>query len=103
MTHAGFLRDPIIEIGKLTDTLQQLLFSENPTTEMITDTVEKLYLVVRVVRESGYQHYQACMRTFGDMKRNSGAKPIETRIKELKTVYRGFGPGGGLPGCRRAV
>ncbi len=90
LTHAGFLRDQVIEIGKLTDALQQLLFSENPATEMITDTVDNLYLVVREVRESGFQHYQACMRTFGDMKRNSGAKSIETRIQELKTVYRRY-------------
>lgn len=90
LTHAGFLRDQIFEIGKLTDTLQQLLFSETPEMDPIIDTVDKLYLVVREVRESGYQHYQACMRTFGDMKRNSAEKPIDVRIEELKTVHRRY-------------
>jgi hypothetical protein len=90
LTHAGFLKDQIFEIGKLTDILQQLLFSETPEIELIADTVDKLYLVVREVRESGYQHYQACMRAFGDMKRNSGQKPIDVRIDELKTVHRRY-------------
>ena len=90
LTHAGFLRDQIVEIGKLTDLLQQHLFAEAPAVEMIADTVDKIYLVVREVRESGYQHYQACMRTFGDMKRNSDAKGIEERINELKTVHRRY-------------
>lgn len=90
LTHADFLRDQIFEIGKLTDTLQQQLFAEEPVLEMIADTVDKLYLAVRQVRESGYQHYQACMRAFGDMKRNSAAKPIDERIMQLKTVHRRY-------------
>ncbi|MBA3030251.1 MAG: hypothetical protein FP816_15770 [Desulfobacteraceae bacterium] len=90
LTHAGFLRDQIFEIGKLTDTLQQLLFAELPEMDGIIDTVDKIYLVVREVRESGYQHYQACMRAFGDMKRNSGERPIDVRIEELKTVHRRY-------------
>jgi hypothetical protein len=90
LTHAGFLRDQIFEIGKLTDILQQLLFSETPEIDGVIDTVDKLYLVVREVRESGYQHYQACMRAFGDMKRNSAEKPIDVRIEELKTVHRRY-------------
>ncbi len=90
LTHAGFLRDQIFEIGKLTDTLQQLLYAETPEMDVIIDTVDKLYLVVREVRESGYQHYQACMRAFGDMKRNSAEKPIDVRIEELKTVHRRY-------------
>jgi hypothetical protein len=90
LTHADFLRDQIYGIGKLTDTLQQQLFSEKPSLEQIADTVDKLYLAVREVRESGYQHYQACMRAFGDMKRNSAAKPIEARILDLKTVHRRY-------------
>ena len=90
LTHADFLRDQIFEIGKLTDTLQQLLFSETMEMDLIIDTVDKLYLVVREVRESGYQHYQACMRAFGDMKRNSAEKPIDIRIEELRTVHRRY-------------
>lgn len=90
LTHADFLRDQIFDIGKLTDTLQQHLFAEEPVLETIADTVDKLYLAVRQVRESGYQHYQACMRAFGDMKRNSAAKPIDERIMQLKTVHRRY-------------
>lgn len=90
LTHAGFLRDQIFEIGKLTDTLQQLLYSETPEVDVIIDTIDKLYLVVREVRESGYQHYQACMRAFGDMKRNSAERLIDVRIDELKTVHRRY-------------
>jgi len=90
LTHAGFLRDQIFEIGKLTDTLQQFLYTETPEMDVIIDTVDNLYLVVREVRESGYQHYQACMRAFGDMKRNSAEKPIDMRIEELKTVHRHY-------------
>jgi hypothetical protein len=90
LTHADFLRDQIFEIGNLTDTLQQQLFAEEPALEAIADTIDKLYLAVRQVRESGYQHYQACMRAFGDMKRNSGAAPIDARIIQLKTVHRRY-------------
>ena len=90
LTHAGFLRDQIFEIGKLTDTLQQFLYAETLEMDDIIDTVDKLYLVVREVRESGYQHYQACMRAFGDMKRNSSEKRIDVRIEELKTVHRRY-------------
>jgi hypothetical protein len=84
------LRDQIYEIGKLTDGLQQHLFAAEPMLEVITDTVDKLYLVVREVRESGYQHYQACMRAFGDMKRNTAAIRIDERIDELRTVHRRY-------------
>ena len=90
LTHADFLRDQIFEIGNLTDTMQQQLFAEEPALEVVADTIEKLYLAVRQVRESGYQHYQACMRAFGDMKRNSGAAPIDARIVQLKTVHRRY-------------
>lgn len=90
LTHADFLRDQIYEIGKLTDGLQQHLFAAEPILEVITDTVDKLYLVVREVRESGYQHYQACMRAFGDMKRNTAAIRIDERIDELRTVHRRY-------------
>lgn len=90
LTHADFLRDQIFDIGKLTDALQQQLFAEEPVLETIADTVDKLYLAVRQVRESGYQHYQACMRAFGDMKRNSEAMPIDERIMQLKTVHRRY-------------
>lgn len=90
LTHADFLKDQIFEIGNLTDALQQALFADQPMPELIADTVDKLYLVVRQVRESGYQHYQACMRAFGDMKRNSAAKRIDARIDDLKTVNRRY-------------
>ncbi len=90
LTHADFLKDQIFEIGNLTDILQQALFADQLVPELVADTVDKLYLVVRQVRESGYQHYQACMRAFGDMKRNSGAKRIDQRIAELKTVNRRY-------------
>lgn len=90
LTHADFLRDRIFEIGNLTDTLQQHLFADELAPETIADTVDKIYLVVREVRESGYQHYQACMRAFGDMKRNDAAKRIDERIDALKTVHRRY-------------
>ena len=90
LTHAEFLKDQIVDIGNLTDALQQALFADPPEPERIADTVDKLYLVVRQVRESGYQHYQACMRAFGDMKRNSEGKRIDQRIEDLKTVNRRY-------------
>jgi len=90
LTNADFLRDQIYEIGKLTDVLQQHLFATEPMLEVIADTVDKLYLVVRDVREGGHQHYQACMRAFGEMKRNTTAKRIDERIDELKTVHRRY-------------
>jgi hypothetical protein len=90
LTHADFLRDQIFEIGNLTDTLQKQLYAQETVLESIADTVDKLYLSVRQVRESGYQHYQACMRAFGDMKRNSRAAPIDERIIKLKTIHRRY-------------
>ena len=90
LTHADFLRDQIYEIGTLTDLLQQQLFAEEPVVAQVADTVDKLYLAVRDVRESGYQHYQACMRAFGDMKRNDAGRPIDARIESLRTVHRRY-------------
>lgn len=90
LTHAGFLAERIHKIGKLTDELQRQLFKDEVSREMITDTVDGLYLLVREVREAGSHHYIACMRRFGDMKRSGEGKAVEQRLEELEKVQRRY-------------
>lgn len=88
LTNASFLRDQIVEISRLTDELQKLLFAESRDREAILDRIDDLYRLVREVREAGDSHYVACMRLFGDLKRDSDHKTIEQRLDELETIQR---------------
>jgi hypothetical protein len=88
LTSSKFLRDTITEITKLTDKLQRDLFAEEKSKEAILDTLEDLYYLVRNVREAGYNHYLACMRLFGEMKRTSESKSIDQRLAEVETLQR---------------
>lgn len=88
LTSASFLRDQILAIAQLTDVLQQHLVAEEKQPELMLDTLDDLYRLVREVREAGAGHYIACMRLFGDMKRTGDIKSIEQRITELQTAQR---------------
>ncbi len=88
LTNASFLRDQIVEISRLTDELQTLLFAETDDREAILDRIDDLYRLVREVREAGDSHYVACMRMFGDLKRDSDVKTIEQRLAELEIIQR---------------
>lgn len=88
LTSATFLRDQILSIAQLTDTLQQHLMAEEKQPELLLDTLDDLYRLVREVREAGDGHYIACMRLFGDMKRTGDVKSVEQRITELQTAQR---------------
>jgi hypothetical protein len=88
LTNAKFLKDQIVEIARLTDQLQTLLFADEKDREAILDRVDDLYRLVREVREAGESHYIACMRLFGDLKRASDAKKVEQRLAELETIQR---------------
>lgn len=88
LTNAKFLKDQIIEIARLTDELQKLLFAEDKDREVILDKVDALYRLVREVREAGESHYVACMRLFGDLKRMGDTKKVEERLAELETIQR---------------
>jgi hypothetical protein len=88
LTSATFLREQIVAIARLTDRLQQYLVAEEKHPELILDTVDDLYRLIRQVREAGDSHYMACMRLFGDMKRTGDAKTIDQRIKDLRTAQR---------------
>lgn len=88
LTNAKFLKDQIIEIARLTDELQKLLYSEEKEREAILDRVDDLYRLVREVREAGASHYLACMRLFGDLKRSGDSHKVEERLAELETIQR---------------
>jgi len=88
LTSATFLRDQIITIAKLTDVLQQYLVADEQQPQLILDTLDDLYRLVREVREAGDGHYMACMRLFGNMKRTGDTQPIDQRIQELQTAQR---------------
>ena len=88
LTNAKFLMDQNIEIARLTDQLQTLLFADEKDREAILDRVDDLYRLVREVREAGESHYIACMRLFGDLKRASDARKVEQRLAELETIQR---------------
>ncbi len=88
LANAKFLRDQILEITRLTDDLQQELFAAEKNKTTILDKVDELYRLVRNVREVGTDHYLACMRLFGDMKRTGDTKTVEQRMEELETVQR---------------
>jgi hypothetical protein len=88
LTSAAFLHDQMVSIATLTDTLQRQLFSDEPSREIILDTMDNLYRLVREVRVTGNDHYIACMLLFADMKRSSEGKSIEQRLDELETAQR---------------
>jgi hypothetical protein len=90
LTSASFLRDQILKISSLTDKFQLLLFDEKISIERTADTVDEIYLLVREVRESGFEHYIACMRAFGDMKRTGENQSVAERIKSLERVQRRY-------------
>ena len=88
LTNADFLRDQILAIAQLTDDLQRQLFAEEVSLTTLTDLVDSLYRLVREVRQSGEAHYLACMRLFGDLKRQSENLPLNQRLQELETIHR---------------
>ncbi|MGE0083543.1 MAG: hypothetical protein AB7S75_03900 [Desulfococcaceae bacterium] len=90
LTHAGFLREQVHQIGKLADEFQRQLYNEETPIHTLSDTLDSLRLMVSEVREAGAGHYMACMRRFGDMKRTSESKTLEHRLEELETVQRRY-------------
>ncbi|MDM8556296.1 hypothetical protein QUF75_16355 [Desulfococcaceae bacterium HSG7] len=88
--HAGFLRDQIRQIARFAQELQRQLYNEEIPIQRLSDTVDDLNLLVREVREAGTDHYMACMRQFGDMKRTCENKSLEQRLEELETVQRRY-------------
>lgn len=88
LTSATFLRDQIVAIATLTDQLQRHLFAEEPEQDALLDTVDDLYRLVRDVREAGLNHYIACMRVLGEIKRTAVARSLDERLTALETVQR---------------
>ncbi|WP_129630827.1 hypothetical protein [Candidatus Oscillochloris fontis] len=87
---ATFLRDQMLNIAELTERLQRELFATEADRTAILDTIDNLYRLVREVREAGSEHYIACMRLLGDIKRSGGKQPIEQRLYELETAQRRY-------------
>ena len=88
LTHAGFLRDQIMEIGRLTDELQLQFYAKERTPYVIADTIDTLYRLVREVRESGNQHYIGCMFLFGELQRAGNQLSIDQRLTQMETIQR---------------
>ena len=87
---ATFLRDQMLAIAELTDRLQRELFAAETEHTAILDTVDDLYRLVREVREAGLDHYVACMRLLGDIKRAGDTQPLEQRLQQLETAQRRY-------------
>lgn len=88
LTNATFLRDQIATIAEQTDELQRQISSAETSNQIIADTVDSLYRLVSEVRQRGEEHYFACMRDLGDMKRNAKQKTASERISDLETIQR---------------
>ncbi len=87
---ATFLRDQMLAIAELTDRLQRELFATEVDRSTILDTIDDLYRLVREVREAGLEHYVACMRLLGDIKRAGDKQPLEQRLQNLETAQRRY-------------
>jgi hypothetical protein len=87
---ATFLRDQMLAIAELTERLQRELFAAEADRAAILDTIDDLYRLVREVREAGLDHYVACMRLLGDIKRAGGKQPLEQRLQDLETAQRRY-------------
>ena len=87
---ATFLRDQMFQIAGLTDRLQRELFAADADRTAILDTIDNLYRLVREVREAGLDHYVACMRLLGDIKRAGGESTLEQRLQALETAQRRY-------------
>ncbi len=87
---ATFLRDQMFQIAELTDRLQRELFAAESDRTAILDTIDDLYRLVREVREAGLDHYVACMRLLGDIKRTGGQHTLEQRLQDLETAQRRY-------------
>ena len=87
---ATFLRDQLLAITDLTDRLQREVFAGEQDQTALLDTIDDLYRLVREVRDAGLDHYVACMRLLGDIKRNSGAHAIDRRLDDLETAQRRY-------------
>ncbi|HSH82520.1 MAG TPA: hypothetical protein VLA19_28655 [Herpetosiphonaceae bacterium] len=87
---ATFLREQMLTITDLTDRLQTELFAAEMDPAAIVDTIDDLYRLVREVREAGLDHYIACMRLLGDIKRIGDRHAIERRLQDLETAQRRY-------------
>jgi hypothetical protein len=87
---ATFLRDQMLQIASLTDRLQRDLFAAESDRAAVLDTIDDLYRLVREVREAGLDHYVACMRLLGDIKRTSGRQALDRRLEDLETAQRRY-------------
>ncbi|GAB4162870.1 MAG: hypothetical protein Fur005_21850 [Roseiflexaceae bacterium] len=87
---ATFLRDQMLAIAELTERLQREIFATEADRAAILDTIDDLYRLVREVREAGLDHYVACMRLLGDIKRAGGKQPLEQRLHDLETAQRRY-------------
>ncbi|MDP9309322.1 MAG: hypothetical protein M3R24_00245 [Chloroflexota bacterium] len=87
---ATFLRDQMSAMAELSDRLQRELFGAEITRELVLDLIDDLYRLVREVREAGLDHYVACMRLLGDIKRAGDSEPLERRLADLETAQRRY-------------
>jgi hypothetical protein len=85
---ATFLSNQIHAISDLTDKFHHQLATSDTQPQVLFDTLDDLYRLVREVRDAGNRHYIACMRLFGDMKRAGETKTIEQRVQALRDAQR---------------
>jgi hypothetical protein len=89
---ATFLRDQMIAIAELTESLQRELFAQEPAPEVLIDLLDDLSRLVHEVREAGSDHYIACMRLLGDIKRAGDRHPHASQATDLKLPRRRRAP-----------
>ncbi|MBP1466189.1 hypothetical protein EYB53_010775 [Candidatus Chloroploca sp. M-50] len=87
---ATFLRDQMLAIADLTGRLQRELFAAEVDHHAIFDVIDDLYRLVREVRQAGHDHYVACMRLLGDIKRAGGKHSLAQRLQDLEHAQRRY-------------
>ena len=90
LANATYLSEQLTRIALSSQQLQLQLIATPPDSQLIRESVEDLANALRLIRTSAQDHYFACMRTLGDLKRNQTQANIDTRISSLQETQRRY-------------
>lgn len=87
---ATFLRDQMTAIVETSMRLRRALAAPVADGAAVGDAIDDLCRLVRYVATIGNQHYVACMRLLGDIKRTVGEQALDQRIDRLEVAQRRY-------------
>jgi hypothetical protein len=90
LANATYLNEQLTRIAQSSQQLQLQLIATPPDSQLIRESVEDLANALRLIRTSAQDHYFACMRTLGDLKRNHTRATLDTRIRSLQETQRRY-------------